>query len=228
MANDWSDLNQQAEHEEEVEAENEPKWEKAKKDPKAIYSYVGKGGSRRVSHNNCLILTHNFIHNFKVNGGKNRKAQLASSTEHIQLPHVKRLTKGKENLEPESEPEIISETVGTSVESELENLLESTVQTETEPVVADIVTLEEVPEEEELESQPIQLSILLADEAASEKAREQRFQSEITERTNIPRPLGGPVTLLNDKYLLVNQITEGLCPKRFTHAWKSHVTHILT
>lgn len=75
MANDWSDLNQQAEHEEEVEAEDEPKWEKAKKDPKAIYSYVGKGGSRRV------------------NGGKNRKAQLASSTEHIQLPHVKRLTK---------------------------------------------------------------------------------------------------------------------------------------
>ena len=52
MANDWSDLNQQAEHEEEVEAEDEPKWEKAKKDPKAIYSYVGKGGSRRVSNNN--------------------------------------------------------------------------------------------------------------------------------------------------------------------------------
>ena len=124
------------------------------------------------------------------------------------MPHVKRLSKGKENIEPEidSEPEVISEPEITSSEP---------VETSSEPVetgLSDIITLEEVPPEElESETNSVQLSILLADEAASEKARENEFESRLIERTNIPRPLGGPVTLLNDKYLLVNQITEGLC-----------------
>lgn len=59
---------------EKAEIENRKKHREHMKKPKALYSYVGNGGSRQVS------------------GGKNSKAQFANKHENP-VPHVKRLTK---------------------------------------------------------------------------------------------------------------------------------------
>jgi len=75
MQNDWSDLNQIVEWEEPVEPENEERHREAIKNPQALYSYVGNGGSK------------------KVQGGKNNKAQLAKKEPHTKLPFVKRISK---------------------------------------------------------------------------------------------------------------------------------------
>lgn len=75
MQNDWSDLNQIVDWEEPVEPENEERHREAIKNPQALYSYVGNGGSK------------------KVQGGRNNKAQLAKKEPHTKLPFVKRISK---------------------------------------------------------------------------------------------------------------------------------------
>ena len=49
MQNDWSDLNQIVDWEEPVEPENEERHREAIKNPQALYSYVGNGGSKKVA-----------------------------------------------------------------------------------------------------------------------------------------------------------------------------------
>lgn len=58
-----------------AEAENPKAWEKAKAKPQALYSYVGNGGSK------------------KVTGGKNSKATMLQDEIQIQIVHAKKITK---------------------------------------------------------------------------------------------------------------------------------------
>lgn len=86
ILNDWSFFGQEnnegepiegdgREAEAEAEAENPKAWEKAKAKPQALYSYVGNGGSK------------------KVTGGKNSKATMLQDEKQIQIVHAKKITK---------------------------------------------------------------------------------------------------------------------------------------
>jgi len=198
MQNDWSDLNQIVEWEEPVEPENEERHREAIKNPQALYSYVGNGGSK------------------KVQGGKNNKAQLAKKESHTKLPFVKRISKGESSNDSESSnPNFYSETDSKNSEPLTFPIREEDVEESDDRDVSQTVSLPypiRVEELDESEDAELEFSTLLADQSASDRAHDDKATDEVMERLGIPRPLNGPITIVNDKYILLNSLQKRMWP----------------
>ena len=122
------------------------------------------------------------------------------SKEKAKLPHVKRLGKGESILESTTENE-------TENTESVETSDEKTGHTVSLPFPIHVAEISETLDSSE-EEEDISFSTLLADEAASDQAQEQAQNAGIAERLGIPRPLNGPVTIVQNKYVLLDSMKQ--------------------
>ena len=162
-----------------------------------------------------------------MQGGRNNKAQLAKKEPHTKLPFVKRISKG----EFSNDSEVSNRDFYSNVEKDTDSdesltfpIREEDIEESKDRDLSQTVSLPypiRVEELDELEPEDAELefSTLLADQSASDRAHEDKAADEVMERLGIPRPLNGPTTIVNDKYILLNSLQKRMCPRLAWSAW---------
>lgn len=128
----------------------------------------------------------------------------------IQIVHAKKITKG-ESLDNSVE----------EVQSVAQNQVESDLTTVSLPYPIRVEEIESSEGDDAADEVAFSFSQLLADEAGSDRAHDENAETELKERLGIPRPLNGPILLVNDKYVLINSMKKRMLLQKIRrqHGW---------